>query len=58
MMNYKMALAVLWFCSLTIFLGAVYFGRHPENAVSTTMLYILGVLSAMIALCEILELFV
>ena len=57
-MDYKTALAVLWFCSLTIFLGAVYFGRHPENAVSTTMLYILGALSAMIALCEILELFV
>lgn len=56
-MDYKTALAVLWFCGLTIFLGSVYFGRHPENAVSTTMLYILGVLSAMIALCEILELF-
>lgn len=58
MIDYKTALAVLWFCGLTIFLGSVYFGRHPENAVSTTILYILGVLSAMIALCEILELFV
>lgn len=57
-MDYKTALAVLWLCSLTIFLGAVYFGRHPENAVSTIMLYILGALSAMIVLCEILELFV
>ena len=57
-MDYKTALAVLWFCSLTIFLGAVYFGRHPENVVSTTMLYILGALSGTIALCEIVELFV
>lgn len=57
MMNYKMALAVLWFAAFTIFMLAVYFGKHPENAVSTTMLYVLGVLSGVIALCEILELF-
>lgn len=42
MMNYKMALAVLWFAAFTIFMLAVYFGKHPENAVSTTMLYALG----------------
>lgn len=57
MMNYKMALAVLWLCSFAIFMVAVYLGKHPENAVSTTMLYALGVLSGPIAFCEILELF-
>lgn len=56
-MNYKMALAVLWLCSFAIFMVAVYLGKHPENAVSTTMLYALGVLSGAIAFCEILELF-
>lgn len=41
-MGYKTALAVLWFAAFTIFMLAVYFGKHPENAVSTTMLYVLG----------------
>ena len=54
-MGYKTALAVLWFAAFTIFMLAVYFGKHPEN---TTMLYVLGMLSGIIALCEILELFV
>lgn len=58
MMGYKTALAVLWFAAFTIFMLAVYFGKHPENAVSTTMLYVLGMLFGIIALCEILELFV
>ena len=51
-------MSALWFCSFVIFMVAVYLGKHPENAVSTTMLYVLGVLSGVIALCEILELFV
>ena len=42
------------FCNLH---GGHILGEHPENAVSTTMLYVLGVLSGVIALCEILELF-
>ena len=58
MMNYKMVLVVLWFAAFTIFMLAVYFGKHPENAVSTTMLYVLGMLSGIIALGEILELVV
>jgi hypothetical protein len=55
--NIQMLLAVLWLCSFAIFMVAVYLGKHPENAVSTTMLYALGVLSGVIAFCEILELF-
>ena len=57
-MSFKYILAMLWFCSFVIFMVAVYFGKHPENVVSTTMLYILGALSGTIALCEIMELFV
>lgn len=57
-MSFKYMLAILWFCCFAIFMVAVYFGKHPENAVSTTMLYVLGVLSGMIAFCEILELFI
>ena len=57
MMGYKTALAMLWIAALMIFMLAVCFGKHPKNAVSTTMLYVLGVLSGVIALCEILELF-
>lgn len=55
--NIQMLLAVLWLCSFVIFMVAVYLGKHSENAVSTTMLYVLGVLSGAIVLCEILELF-
>lgn len=56
--NIRILLAALWFCSFVIFMVAIYLGKHPENAASTTMLYVLGVLSGVIALCEIPELFV
>lgn len=57
-MGYKTALAMLWIAALMIFMRAVCFGKHPKNAVSTTMLHILGALSIIIAHCKILELFV